>query len=97
MKYLQICNAALAAFGAAMAVCLGVVCLFYVVHLDLDGKLAAQLPLLLVITGAFAGLALAGFGAFLAQRRGWPGRWLVQGLPAAPLAGIVLFFLGLKG
>lgn len=96
MKYLQILNAALLAFGAAMGVILAVVCLLYGAHLDSEPQLRGQLPALFLVTGLFLGLGVAAGVALLAHRRRWPGRWLLQGLPLAPVAGLGVFLLGLK-
>lgn len=96
MKGLQILNAAAAITGAAMAVNLAVVCLLYGVHLGQEPKLAADLPTLYALTALFAALGLAGGVAFVAQRKGWPARWLVQGAPLLPVLGIVAFLAGLK-
>jgi hypothetical protein len=97
MKYLQILNAVLAALGAAIGVVLAVVCIFYWVYLDLDPKLPAQMPQLLTASVVFSALAAAGLVAFLAHRRQWSGRWLLQLAPLAPLIGIAVFFSKLRG
>jgi hypothetical protein len=96
MKYLQILNAAVLITGAVMAINLAVVCLLYGVHVGSEPRLAADLPRLYVLTGLFAALAAAGAGAFFAQRRHWPGRWLLQGLPLVPVLGLVVFLIGLR-
>lgn len=96
MKALQILNAAAAIIGAAMAVNLAVVCLLYGVHLGQEPRLAADLPALYALTALFAALGLAGGAAFVAQRKGWPARWLVQGTPLLPVLGILAFLAGLK-
>lgn len=97
MKYLQILNAAVLITGAVMAINLAVVCLLYNVHAAETPRLAGDLPRLYALTGLFTGLGLAGAAAFLGQRRVWPGRWLLQGLPLVPVAGIALFLAGLRG
>jgi peptidoglycan/LPS O-acetylase OafA/YrhL len=96
MKYLQILNAAVLITGAAMAINLAVVCLLYVVHAASEPRLAGDLPRLYVLTGLFTALGVAGAAAFLAHRRAWPGRWLLQGLPLVPVAGLALFLAGLR-
>lgn len=96
MKALQILNAAAAIIGAAMAVNLGVVCLLYGVHLGQEPRLAADMPALYALTALFAALGVAGAAAFVAQRKGWPARWLVQGAPLLPVLGILAFLAGLK-
>lgn len=95
MKYLQILNAAVLVTGAAMAINLAVVCLLYVVHVGSEPRLATDLPRLYALTGLFAALFGAGAGAFFAQRRRWPARWLLQALPAVPILGVVVFLLRL--
>lgn len=95
MKYLQIVNAALVVVGAAMAVNLAVVCLLYAVNLDTEPRLADDLPRLFTVTGLFTALGVTGVGAFLAHRRAWPARWLLQALPAAPVLGLALFLAAL--
>lgn len=97
MKYLQILNASVLAFGAAMGMILAVVCLLYGVHLEDAPQLRAQMPRLLTATGLFLALGVAGGASFLGQRRGWPGRWLLQATPLAPVAGLGLFLLSLGG
>ena len=96
MKYLQIVNVAVLLLGATMAINLAVVCLLYGVHLDSEPQLRADLPGLYALTGLFTGLGLAGAGAFLGQRRLWPGRWLLQALPVVPVVGILVFLAGLR-
>lgn len=96
MKQLQILNAVLAATGAAFGVVLAVVCVIYAVYLDTAPRLQAEMPLLLTATGSFLALMAAGGLAFLGHRRAWNLRWLVQLLPALPLAGIVAFLASLK-
>ena len=97
MKYLQILNAAVLITGAAMAINLAVVCLLYHVHVGETPRLAGDLPGLYALTGLFTGLGVAGAAAFLAQRRAWSARWIVQGLPLVPIAGIAIFLAGLRG
>ena len=97
MKYLQICNAAVLAFGAAMGLILAVVCLLYGAHVGDEPRLRADLPQLYLVTGLFLGLGVAGALAFFGQRRGWAARWLLQALPLAPVAGLGLFLLSLRG
>jgi hypothetical protein len=96
MKYLQILNAAVLITGAAMAINLAVVCLLYGVHVDSEPRLAADLPRLYAITALFAGLGLAGAGAFFGQRRQWTARWLLQAVPLLPALGLVAFLAGLR-
>jgi hypothetical protein len=96
MKALQILNAAALVIGAAMAINLAVVSLLYAVHADGAPRLAADLPRLYALTGLFTGLGVAGGCAFLAQRRQWPSRWLLQALPVAPVLGLAAFLAGLR-
>jgi hypothetical protein len=96
MKHLQILNAAVLITGAAMAINLAVVCLLYHVHVTSEPRLAGDLPRLYALTGLFTGLGVAGAAAFLAHRRQWPARWLLQALPLAPVAGIAVFLAGLR-
>lgn len=96
MKYLQILNAAALIVGAAMAINLAVVCLLYVVHAEGAPRLAADLPRLYALTALFTGLGVAGACAFLAQRRLWTARWLLQALPVVPVLGIAAFLAGLR-
>lgn len=96
MKYLQIANAAVLALGAAMGLILAVVCVLYGANLGTHPELRAELPALLRVTGLFLALGTAAGVAFLGQRRRWPGRWLLQALPGAPLAGLALFLVGLR-
>jgi hypothetical protein len=97
VKGLQITNAVVLAFGAAMGIVLGVVCVLVGVHADSEPQLRAQLPRLFLLTGLFLALAATGGVALLGQRRGWPGRWLLQALPLAPVAGLGAFLLSLRG
>lgn len=96
MKQLQILNAVIAAAGAAMALILAVVCLIYAVYREEQPRLQAEMPLLLTFTAVFALLMLAGGLAFAAQQRRWNSRWLLQVLPALPLAGMVLILVNLE-
>jgi hypothetical protein len=89
MKYLQILNAATVIVGAAMAIILAVVCLLYTLHVGFD-------PRLYLLTALFRAIGAAGAGAFLAQRRHWPARWLLQGLPVVPVLGLVMFLTGMS-
>jgi hypothetical protein len=97
VKYLQILNAAVAVTGAVMGINLAVVVLLYALHVDDAPRLGADLPSLYALTGLFAALFAAGLAAFLAQRRRWAARWLLQALPVAPVAGLMIFLAGLKG
>ena len=97
MKALQILNAAVVVVGAAMAINLAVVCLLYGVHVDGAPRLAADMPRLFALTGLFTALGGAGAAAFLAQRRLWPARWLLQALPVVPVVGIAVFLASLGG
>lgn len=96
MKYLQITNAVVLALGAAMGVILAVVCVLYGANLGEQPDLREELPRLLLVTVLFLALGAAGGLAFLGQRRGWPGRWLLQALPLAPAVGLALFVAGLR-
>ncbi len=96
MKYLQILNAGLLIAGAAMAVNLAVVCLLYVVHAGAEPRLATDLPRLYALTGLFTALGVAGAAAFLGHRRQWPGRWLLQALPAVPALAVAVFLVGMR-
>ena len=97
MKALQILNAAAIVTGGAMAINLAVVCVLYLANVGSDPRIAADLPRLYALTAWFTMLGLAGAGAFLAQRRHWPARWLLQALPLAPVLGLALFLAGLRG
>lgn len=97
MRYLQILNAVLLAFGAAMGLILAVVCVLYGAHVGTEPQLRSDLPGLFVLTGLFLGLGVAGGVAFLGHRRGWLARWLVQTLPLAPVAGLGIFLVSLQG
>ena len=97
MRYLQILNAATVIVGAAMAINLAVVCVLYLAHVGNEPQLAADLPRLYALTALFTAIGAAGVGAFLAQRRRWPARWLLQGLPVVPMAGLVAFLARLGG
>lgn len=97
MKYLQITNAAVLVFGSAMGLILAVVCLLYGAHVGHEPQLRGDLPHLFALTGLFVALGGAGGIAFLAHRRGWTGRWLLQALPLAPIAGLGVFLLSLRG
>ena len=97
MKYMQIVNAAVAITGAVMGINLAVVVLLYVLNVGEAPRLGADLPRLYALTGLFVALFLAGGFAFLAHRRHWGARWLLQALPLAAIAGIMLFLAGLKG
>ena len=96
MKHLQILNAVLLAFGLAMGIILAVVCILYGTHVGSEPQLRADLPGLLVLTGLFLGLGLAGGATFLGHRRQWPGRWLLQALPLVPVAGLGIFLASLR-
>lgn len=97
MKYLQILNATLLALGASLALCMGVVCFLYGVHLDAEPQLRAEMPRLYALTAVFAALGLAGLIAFEAQRRRWLLRWPAQLLPFLPIAGLALFIARMRG
>lgn len=96
MKYLQILNAGVLIAGAVMALNLAVVCLLYLAHVTSEPRLAGDLPRLYALTGLFAGLGVAGGAAFLGHRRAWSLRWLLQGLPLLPIAGLAIFLAGLR-
>jgi hypothetical protein len=96
VSYVQIANAVATALGATMALVLAVVCLQYAVYMGEQPQLRAQMPALVTLTLLFAGFGLAGGAAFVGQRRLWPGRWLLQGLPLASLASLVFFFARLR-
>jgi hypothetical protein len=97
VKYLQILNLAVLALGAALALVMAVVCLLYGVHLDTEPRLRQEFTGLLTLTAGFAGFGAAGALAFFGHRGRWMLRWPLQALPLAPLAGILLFLLGLRG
>lgn len=68
-------NAALAIFGSAMFLCMGVVCLMYWVYLDANADMRAQFPMLLSATLLFGVMGAAGsFGFYSLMRRP---AWLV--------------------
>ena len=96
MKGLQILNAAVLITGAIMAINLAVVCLLYGVHVGSEPRLAGDMPRLYALTGLFAGLALAGAGAFFGHRRQWSARWALQALPIVPVLGIAVFLAGMR-
>jgi hypothetical protein len=96
VKYLQILHAGIVIAGAMMALNLAVVCLLYAVNVDTEPRLADQLPRLFALTGLFAALGGSGVGAFLAHRRAWPARWVLQALPVAPVLGLAAFLAGLR-
>jgi len=96
VKYLQILNATLLALGVTLSVVLGVVCLQFLVYWDQSASLRAQMPFLLQVTAGCVALAAGAAVAFAAQRRSWPGRWLVQGLPGLAIAGILLLLVSLR-
>lgn len=96
MKYLQITNAAVLAMGLVMGTILAVVCVLYLSHAGNEPQLRDDLPRLFLVTGLFLALGLAAGVAFLGHRRQWPGRWLFQALPLAPIAGLGLFLMGLR-
>lgn len=96
MKFLQIANAAVLGLGLAMGLILAVVCVLYGANLGAHPELRAELPQLLRVTGLFFALGLAAGAAFLGHRRRWPGHWLLQGLPLAPIGGLALFLAGLR-
>lgn len=97
MKYLQMLNAAVCAFGAAMGTVMAVVCILYLANLDVEPRLRAQLPLLFAGTGGFLALGVAAGLAFAGHRRAWRGRWLFQGLPVVFVAGVAAFLMTLRG
>lgn len=96
MKYLQILNAVMLALGASLAVCMGVVCFLYGVHLDTEPQLRAAMPRLYELTAVFAAMALASLAAFEAQRRRWLLRWLAQLLPVLPIFGLAIFIARMR-
>lgn len=96
MKYLQILNASLWALGASLAICMGVVCLQYLVYLDSEPQLRASLPRLYAVTGAFAALGFAGFVAFMAHRRQWLLRWPAQFLVFLPMLALAFVVVKLR-
>lgn len=96
MKYLQITNAAVLAMGLVMGTILAVVCVLYLSHAGDEPQLRDDLPRLFLVTGLFLALGLAAGIAFFAHRRQWAGRWLLQALPLAPIAGLALFLMGLR-
>lgn len=90
-------NAAICALGAALGVVMGVVCILYLANLDVEPRLRSQLPLLFAGTAGFLALGAAGGVAFAAHRREWGLRWLLQGLPALPVAAVAAFLIVLRG
>lgn len=95
MRFLQIANVAVVVVGAAMAINLAVVCVLYLVHSASEPRIAGDLPGLYALTALFTALGGAGAVAFLAQRRRWASRWLVQALPIVPVIGVTLFLTAL--
>ena len=90
MKYLRGLDFVLAAFGATMALTLGVVCLMYGVYLDESPRMREEFPALVKVTLMFAVLAVAALLAWLALRRGSRWQWPAQGMLAAVIGGIAL-------
>ena len=96
MRYLQILNATLMALGVTLGVVLGVVCLLFWIYWDASASLRAQMPFLLETTAGCFALAATAALAFAGQRRGWVGRWVLQGLPGLAVAGILLLLISLR-
>lgn len=95
MRYLQIVNVAVVVVGSVMAINLAVVCVLYLTHAGSAPRISSDLPGLYTLTALFTGLGMAGAVAFLAHRRHWPSRWLVQALPIVPVLGVSLFLTAL--
>lgn len=97
MKYLQILNAVFAALGATMLVTLGVVWILYAVYVGDAPQLRGQMQGLVPLIAWFTALALAAGAAFASHRRRWALRWIAQVAPLLPLAGVVVYFVRLRG
>lgn len=80
MQALKILTAVVLALAVTLFVVLGVVTLMMGMHLDLRPGLREEWPLLLTFTGLFGGLSIIAGWAFFSLFRGWPGRWIAQGL-----------------
>jgi hypothetical protein len=85
MKYLLYLDAALAALGAAMTVCVSYVCLVFVLYRDSEPSMRNGFPDLLVVSACFLALAVAGSAATYALWKRRPWNW-----PAQALLGLLL-------
>ena len=90
MNYLRGLDLVLAAFGATMAITLGVVCLMYGVYLDQSPQMREEFPALVKVTLLFTALGVAATIAWLALRGESRWRWTAQGMLVAVIAGIAL-------
>lgn len=74
MTFIRWWTAALALMGLTIALCLGVVCIQYLLYMDLEPRLRDEWPTLIASTTLFAGLGMIGAAAFWALHR--RNRWL---------------------
>jgi hypothetical protein len=83
VRYLLYLDAALAALGAAMSLCISYVCLVYVLYRDAAPEMRSGLHPVLVVAACCLALALvAGAAAYgLWRRRAW--HWAAQAALAA--------------
>lgn len=80
MTFLRWWSAAIALLGASIALCLGVVCIQFVVYMDTEPRLHNDWPKLVTATTLFAILAFVGAAAFWTLHRRSRWRWPAQGL-----------------
>jgi hypothetical protein len=74
MNFLRWWTVALMLFGATMSLCIGVVCLLYVIYIDSSPEIRGELPLLEKMVGLFLILFLLGGSAVIPLWR--KNRWL---------------------
>jgi len=91
VRYLQILNLALFAAGALMTLVLGVVSLMLFVHHDAATDMGAGVDRIVVTTGVFAVLAVAGGLAVWAVHRRHPALWAAEGGLCVALGLVVQF------
>lgn len=92
MRYLLYLDAALAALGAAMSLCIGYVCLVFLLYRDAAPEVRSGLAPVLAVAACSVSLALIGGAATygLWKHRSW--HWLAQAALAVllPLATVAL-------